>query len=423
MNKARELVQGDVWILDDRIAEIGQVAKPAEIVIDATGQTLIPGFIQTHIHLCQTLFRNAADDLSLLDWLDQRILPLEAAHTPDSLRASAKLGIAELIKSGTTTILDMGTVHHHDVVFEELANSGLRAISGKCMMDVGDAPAGLCQTCDQAIGESLALAKKWHGYANNRIRYAFAPRFGLSCSENLMQQTLRLAIENGYLFHSHAAETKDEVAWIRNRTGMANIEYLHSRKLLSPWTLLAHCIWVSDAELKLLAETGTRVLHCPSANCKLGSGIARVPEMRALGILVSLGADGAACNNNLDMFTEMRLAAFIQKLSHGPQALSAQSIFEMATIDGAKTLGLAPDVGTIEVGKKADLVLIQTDQIHNQPAEDIYGQLVYSCRSSDVRTVLIDGQILAQDGILSRFEEKKLVLEAKKQRQILMEKI
>lgn len=423
VNPDHDVFQGDVFIIDDQIVSVGRVDENADVKIDATNLTLVPGFVQTHVHLCQVLLRNTADDLSLLEWLKKRILPMEAAHDPESLSSSARLGLAELIKSGTTTILDMGTVHHHDVVFTEIENSGIRAFSGKCMMDAGNAPPAMIQTTDQAISESMVLAEKWHGRANGRIHYALAPRFALSCTEQLLKKTGELARTYGFLLHTHAAENRAEIAYLNQKKGLGNIEYFNHLDLLNPKTLLAHCIWLSAVELELLARSGTRVMHCPSANLKLGSGIAMVPEMLNQGILISLGADGAPCNNNLDIFIEMRLAALIQNFRKGPGAIGARTIFDMATINGARALGLDHLIGSIEIGKKADLVLLDTRKLHNNPANDIYGQLVYSCKSGDVRTVIVDGKILMQDGILVKMNEEAIVVEAEKQRKRIQEKI
>ena len=423
MNKHREVIQGDVLVRDDRIVAVGQIVGKPSNVFDASGMTLIPGLVQTHVHLCQALFRNAADDLSLLDWLRQRIWPLEAAHDPNSLRASARLGLAELIRGGTTTILDMGTVHHTDVIFEEIENSGIRAVSGKCLMDnCSETPHQLCQSSDECIRESERLAERWHGQGNGRIQYAVAPRFAISCSEGLLRQVAELANDKRLRIHTHAAENPDEVKLVLKKTGMRNVPYLGCVGLLGENVYLAHCIWLEEDELQLLADSQTRVLHCPSANLKLGSGIAKIPEMLARNISVSLGADGAPCNNNMDIFQEMRLAALIQKPRLGPLALPAKRVFEMATIKGAQALHLENEIGSIEAGKKADLVLIDNHQPHNCPADDVYAQIVYSTKSSDVRFVMVDGKTLFQNGELITLDAEKITREAEFQWQKIKER-
>jgi len=401
MNDTMDVVSGDVWIEHGRIAAIGTPPPEAASApaIDAAGALLLPGFIQTHIHLCQTLFRGMADDLPLLAWLRTRVWPLEAAHDADTLRAAARLAAAELLTSGTTTVLTMETVHDTDAVFEALVPTGLRAVVGKCLMDVrGDAPARLVEDAGSALDESLALAKRWDGAANGRLRAALAPRFAISCTRELLEATAALSAARGWLVHTHASEQREEIDVVRAATGQDNLAYLASLGLATERLCAAHCVWATDAEQAILAERRVKVLHCPGSNMKLGSGIAPVPEMRARGISVSLGADGAACNNTLDMFHEMRLAATLQAMRRGPGALPARDVVWMATREGARALGLDAEIGSIEPGKKADLVLVGTDGLHQGPGGDPYSQLVYASRPSDVRATLVDGEIVARDG-------------------------
>ena len=365
MNDAFDVIEGDVVVRGGRIESIGPStdAKAAHKIIDGRGSYLLPGFIQTHIHLCQTLFRGYADDLALLDWLKTRIWPMEAAHTPASLAAAAQQAASELLRSGTTTVLTMETVHDTDAVFEALEPMGLRAVVGKCMMDADAAvPSRLMEETARSIDESVAIAKRWHGRADGRLRAAFAPRFAVSCSRELLEAVARLAIEHQLVIHTHASENRDEIALIKSRTGKKNIDYLADTGLTSPQLCLAHCVWVDDDEQSLMAERGVKVLHCPGSNLKLGSGLAPVVEMRAKGISVSLGADGAACNNHLDMFEEMRLAAVLQSVRHKPGALTARDAVWMATREGARALGLDHEIGSIEPGKRADLILVDRHQ-------------------------------------------------------------
>ena len=394
MNDAFEVIEGDVLVRDGRIAQIGRVAAGVEVerTIDGRGSYLLPGFIQTHIHLCQTLFRGYADDLALLDWLKTRVWPMEAAHTPASLAAAARQAAAELLRSGTTTALTMETVHDTDAVFAALEPMGLRAVVGKCMMDADTAvPARLLEKTARSIDDSVAIAKRWHGRANGRLRAAFAPRFAVSCSRELLEAVAALAREHDLIVHTHASENRDEVALIQARTGRKNIDYLADTGLTTHRLCLAHCVWVDDGEQALMAERDVKVLHCPGSNLKLGSGLAPVVEMRAKGISVSLGADGAACNNHLDMFEEMRLAAVLQSVRLKPGALNARDVVQMATREGARALGLDTDIGSIEVGKKADLILIDA------AGPDPYSTIVYASRGSDVRTTIVDGRVLIDD--------------------------
>ena len=420
LDDENHVFHGDVFVENGRIGALGESLigrqyKAAD-VIDAHRRLLLPGFVQTHIHLCQTLFRGAADDLSLIDWLTKRIWPMEAAHTPESIYASARLGIAELIRGGTTCALTMETVHHTDAVFRAVEESGFRATVGKCMMDKGDeVPAGLREQPENSIAESLALLERWHGHAEGRIRYCFAPRFAVSCTRGLLERVSRLSRERGVLVHTHASESKDEILLVERETGRRNIEYLNDVGLAARNVILAHCVHLDRSEMEILSSTGTHVAHCPSSNLKLGSGFAPVFEMLAQGISVSLGADGAPCNNRLDMFTEMRTAALIQKAIHGAEALPALRVLRMATIDGARALGLDEEIGTIEVGKRADLTLLNIEALHTTPHPDPVSTIVYAALMSDVETVIIDGRVVMRAGQLTTMDERAVIIEASEQ--------
>src|SRR5262249_32099938 len=335
----------------------------------------------------------------LLDWLRRRVWPMEAAHTPATLRASTRLAAAELLLSGTTTALTMETVHDTDVVFESLETFGLRAVIGKCMMDSDSAvPKRLQEQTRASIDESVALRKRWDGRANGRLRAAFAPRFAVSCSRELLEAVADLSSRDRVIIHTHASENRDEIDVVRKLSGgMSNLEYLADTGLATPHLCAAHCVWVSDAEQALLADRDVKVMHCPSSNLKLGSALAPVVEMRARGISVSLGADGAACNNRLDMFEEMRLAATLQAVRKQPGALTARDAVWMATREGARALGLADELGSVQPRKPAELILIERDRPHLAPDADPYSTLVYAARGTDVRLTMVDGAVLVND--------------------------
>lgn len=423
MDATNSVVEADLLIENDRIAGIGDKRDAADVVIDASGCAVLPGFIQTHIHLCQTLFRGAADDLSLIDWLKTRIWPMEAAHTPESIAASARLGIAELIKGGTTCALTMETVNHTAQVFKAVEETGFRATVGKCMMDKGDeVPEALHEETEKSIQESLELLETWNGKANGRIRYCFAPRFAVSCTRELLERVARLARERGVMIHTHASENLGECALVEADTGLRNIAYLNALGIVGSHVALAHCVHVNDEEIEILRRTRTNVVHCPSSNMKLGSGIARLTQLMAQGVSVSLGADGAACNNRLDMFTEMRLAALLQKTVRGPEAVTALNVLQMATIGGAKALGLEREIGSLEVGKKADVILVRLEQLHSTPHVDPVSSLVYSAQASDVETVIIDGQLVMRDRKLITIEERETLEQANVERARLFER-
>ena len=415
MNDALDVFAGDVSIRDGRIAAVGPVVDgPHDRIVEARGGLVLPGFIQTHIHLCQTVFRGSADDLRLMDWLRTRIWPLEAAHTPKTLAASARLAAAELLSSGTTAVLTMETVHDTDAIFEAVAETGLRATIGKCLMDASDdTPPRLRESAGAALDESLAISRRWHGTANGRLRAAFAPRFAVSCTRGLLESVAALSSEHGTLVHTHAAESLEEIAIVKTMSGQTNIEYLASLGLASPRLCAAHCVWVNAREQELLAVHDVKVLHCPSSNLKLGSGVAPIAEMRARGITVSLGADGAACNNHLDMFDEMRLAASLQSLKQGPGVLVARDVVWMATRAGARALGQESEIGSLEVGKRADLIVVSRDEPHAVPGDDPYSTLVYASRGSDVRTTVVDGELLVDEWELTRIDPASAVREAR----------
>ncbi|HEY8227009.1 MAG TPA: 5'-deoxyadenosine deaminase [Pyrinomonadaceae bacterium] len=413
MDRVRPIVQGDLLITGNRISSVGDKGQSADVVIDATDSVVLPGFIQTHIHLCQTLFRGSADDLSLIDWLKMRVWPMEAAHTASSVAASARLGIAELIKSGTTSILSMETVSHTAEVFKVVEESGFRATVGKCMMDKGDeVPAALHEQTAQSIEESLALLETWHGKANGRIRYCFAPRFAISCTRELLETVARLARERGVIVHTHASENINECAIVESESGLRNIAYLNQVGITGEHVVLAHCVHLNESEIDILKSTRTNVAHCPSSNSKLGSGIAPIKQLLSEKVAVSLGADGAACNNRLDMFTEMRLAALLQKTLHGPEALTAERVLQLATIDGAKAVGLASDLGTLEPGKKADVIVVRLNQLHTSPRTDLASTLVYAAEAEDVDTVVIDGELVMRERKLMTIDESTTIKDA-----------
>jgi len=416
MNDALDIVEGAVSVRDGRIAAVGiEPPGPHDTTIDAGGAYLLPGFIQTHVHLCQTLFRGHADDMPLLDWLKRRVWPMEAAHTPATLRASARLAASELMLGGTTTALTMETVHDTDVVFEALDEMGLRAVVGKCMMDSDqEVPSRLQEKTRESIDESVALRKRWDGKANGRLRAAFAPRFAVSCSRELLEAVADLSARDRVIVHTHASENRDEVEVVRRISGgLSNLEYLAATGLATPQLCTAHCVWVTDAEQALLAERGVKVRHCPGSNLKLGSGIAPVAEMLARGISVSLGADGAACNNRLDMFDEMRLAATLQAVRKGPGALTARDAVWMATREGARALGMEGDIGSIEPGKRADLILIDRGRPHQQPDPDPWSTLVYATRGTDVSLTMVDGQVLVRDFAMTHQDVAAITADAR----------
>ncbi len=427
MNAGNEVLKGDVLIEGNLIAAIGaNLDERADITIDAAGKVLLPGFVQTHIHLCQTLFRGRADDLALIDWLRQKIWPLEAAHDEDSIYYSALLGIGELIRSGTTTILDMETVHYTDSAFRAIEESGMRALSGKVMMDHGtEVPLALQERTESSLQQSVDLLERWHGAANGRIQYAFCPRFVVSCTEELLVGVRDLSEQYKVKVHTHASENLDEIALVEAERGMRNVVYLDHIGLAKPNLILAHSIWLNEEEKRIIRDRGVKVTHCPGSNMKLASGVAQVPELLREGIPVGIGADGAPCNNNLDMFHEMRLTAFIQKIQHGPTVMDARTVLRMATMGGAEVLGMEKDIGSIEVGKLADIQLLDLEDFHVYPSydADLFSRVVYAATRGDVDTVLIDGEIVMQGKMVKTIDRKRVLKESNRTLKELLSRI
>lgn len=406
---------GDVLMEDGRIKALGPtgtvVAAPGTRVLDVSGDIVCPGFVQSHVHLCQVLFRGVAEDRPLLPWLQERIWPLEKAHDADSLRASARLGIAELLLGGTTSLLDMGTVHHTDVLFETARAMGIRYTGGKAMMDRSN-PVGLDEPTATSLASSNDLADRFHGAAHGRLRYAYAPRFILSCSDELLQETARAARARGCLIHTHASENPGEVVAVRDVTGADNVVALRDRGIAGPDVVLAHCVHLSEAEHAVLRETSTRVIHCPSTNLKLASGTAPIPRLLDEGIVVGLGADGAPCNNRLSAFSEMRLAALLQKPLHGAEAMPAKVALRLATMGSAAALGLADEVGSLEVGKRADVVVIGRERPALRPRVDAVTTIVFSAEAGDVTHVFVEGRQLVRDRRLVATDLRAILDEA-----------
>ena len=364
--------------------------------------------------------------MELLDWLQRRIFPLEAAHSASSMAASAQCGLAELIRSGTTTIMDMGSVRHEEEVVRAVTESGIRAFVGKAMMDVNDIHPPLSESTRDALESTLRQAEQWHGTAGGRIRYAVAPRFVLSCTDPLLREAHAMTRSfPGMLFHTHASENRHELDAVRARCGMDNIEYFEALEILNEKTCLAHCIWLNDREVDLLAGRRVRVLHCPSSNLKLGSGIAEIPRYRARGISVSLGADGAPCNNTLNMFQEMRLAALIQKPIHGPTAMNAWDVLRLATLGARKRSASTgkPAAWKPANGQTSCCWISQksgTDRCGR--TEQLAADIVFSCGPENVHSVMVDGSWLYRDGVHTTLDTARILINARSELRSLLER-
>jgi 5-methylthioadenosine/S-adenosylhomocysteine deaminase len=417
--------EGSVYVDGTRIAAIGDGPSTAATVIDAEGGLVLPGFVQAHVHLCQTLFRGLAADLDVIDWLRTRVWPLEQAHDASSLSASAALGVAELLLGGTTTVLSMETTRHTDAVLQVAADLGIRARVGPALMDRVEPGTEMEGSETAAVMESVsALVDEWEGACDGRLGVAVSPRGPRNATPELWAAAVALAGSRGLVIHTHVDENRAQARRMARQPGGRDVCALDAWGALGPRTVMAHCVWLSDAELALVRSRGAHVCHCPSANLKLASGVAPIPSYREMGINVALGADGAACNDNLSAFTEMRLAALIHKPRYGPTAMPAGEVLDMATMGGARALGLADEIGSIAVGKRADLVVVDRRGLHGRPAAGSTpsAAIVYALGAGDVSDVVVDGRVVVRDGRLTTASEAVIAADAERQRRALIDR-
>jgi 5-methylthioadenosine/S-adenosylhomocysteine deaminase len=383
---------------------------------------VLPGFVQAHVHLCQTLFRGLADDLDVVEWLRQRVWPLEQAHDEASVHASAELSIAELLLGGTTTVLGMETTRYTEVAFGAAADLGIRATLGAALMDrVEPGTEMIGQTTEEARHVLTELADDWHGTEDGRLRVAASPRGPRNATPELWGEVVEIAAQRELVLHTHVNENRQQAERVAAEPGGRDVYALDGWGALGPSLVMAHSVWLDEGEVDLVAQRGAHVCHCPSANLKLASGIAPIPQYLGRGINVALGADGAACNNFLSMWNEMRLAAMLHAPRYGPGALSARRAFEMATLGGAQALGLGGQVGSLQPGRRADLVVVRRDGVHCAPSPTgpIYSEIVHSHTAADVRDVVVDGQVVVADGALTRRPLADIRRVAVEQRQAL----
>jgi 5-methylthioadenosine/S-adenosylhomocysteine deaminase len=383
----RILERGSVVIEGGRIKMVGRgVDEPAEVVIDAQGKAVLPGLVNAHTHLAMTLLRGIADDMQLMPWLQEVVWPTERHLTGRHCYTGALLGCLEMIKSGTTCFADQ--YFFMEDVARAVEESGLRAALSYGIIEQGN-PKKRATELD--AGE--ALVKSCQGMANGRITTMFGPHAPYTCSPECLMQIKERARKHGVGIHIHLAETKANVEEISGKYGKRPVEHLNAIGFLGPEVLAAHCVWLTGEEMGIIRGSGTKPVHNPVSNMKLGSGVAPVKEMLEIGIPVALGTDGAASNNSLDMFSEMKFAALLSKIHNlDPTAVPAQAALEMATINGATALGLRDEIGSLEEGKKADLVLVDLRKPHLTPRHDVVSHLVYSATGSDVNTVVVDGE-------------------------------
>ena len=397
-------------IKDDLIAEIADEIDEGKAgkIIDAEGKILLPGLINTHTHLSMTLFRGLADDLSLDSWLNDHIWPMEANLNGDYCYIGALLGAVELIKSGTTTFSDM--YFYMEDVARAVDDAGIRAVLSYGMIDFGDA-----ERRENEIKENLALFNACNGMADGRIKVFLGPHSPYTASEELLVKVRQLADEYNMGIHIHVSETQKEINDSLEQRGIRPFEYLEKIGLLGPDVVAAHCVWLSDEEIEIIKKHDVKVSHNPCSNMKLASGVAPVSKLMEKGVCVSIGTDGASSNNNLDLIEELKTASLLQKVSTlDPKVLSSDEAIQMATIRGAEALGLDSQIGSIEVGKKADLILIDTNAANMTPdSSNITSNIVYSANGSNVDTTICNGKILMENKKLTVLDEDEIFAKAK----------
>ncbi|MDW7732474.1 MAG: amidohydrolase family protein [Methanolobus sp.] len=397
-----DIENGVVVIEDGIIKEVGSSTKSAaEKVIDAKGGVVMPGLINTHCHAGMTLFRGYADDMPLQDWLENHIWPAEAKVTDEDIYVGTLVACLEMIRSGTTAFADMYI--HMDRVAQAVEESGLRAALSYGMIDFGNK-----EKADAELKEGSRFVKEWHGKANGRITTMYGPHAPNTCCRDFLIRVKEQAMKDNVSIHIHVLETEAELNYMKEQFGMCSIHFLKNIDFWGPDVLAAHCVWLSDGDIKILAEHQVNISHNVTSNMKLASGIAPVAKLLAVGANVSLGTDGCASNNNLDMFEEMKTAALLQKISiMDPTVLPARQVLEMATVNGAKALGIKS--GMLKEGYNADLIIVDMKKPHLTPAYDIASHMVYAACGKDVKTTIVNGKILMEDYRINCLDEQSIL--------------
>jgi cytosine/adenosine deaminase-related metal-dependent hydrolase len=403
---------------------------------DLGGKLVIPGLIDTHVHLAQAMIRGCADDMSLIPWLFDRVWPLQGNYTAEDGRVSAALCIAEMLKTGTTCFIEalFAGRYGFEGMAEVVAESGIRACIGKVVMDIGtyaesnrSMHPGMVEDRATTIRDTLRYYDEYHNTAEGRLKVWFGPRTPGGCTPELYREIAALAKEREMGITVHLAEVKSDPEYLRREYNLSPAQFVAEVGLLDlgPKCVLAHGVWLDDGDIELLAKYGTTVSHNPTSNSKLASGFARVPEMLVAGVNVALGCDGGPSNNSYDLIREMKLASVIHKVVQSdPLVVDAETMLEMATLNGAKACGLSDQIGSLEVGKQADLVVIDTTRLGLTPfhTQNPVSALVYAASGSDVESVLIAGKWVVWKGELQTLDEEKLKAEARTSANALYER-
>lgn len=429
MNPTRQIINGGAIVTTgNRIVAVGKSDElvsqySGEEMIDVQGKLIIPGLIDTHVHLSLALLRGCADEMALMDWF-QRIWRLQGNFTEDDGYVSARLCIAEMLKSGTTTFLEpmLARRYGFDGIAEAVDESGIRACLAGVVMDTSSYAAhsdvlhpGLFESREASLHNVLSMHDKWEGAADERIHIWFGPRVPGGVSPDLYREISQLARQHDMGITMHLAEVKDDVLFLQEKYGLSPVSYVESVGLLGPKTVLADMVWLDQPDIDKLAATGTHVAHNPTSNSKHAMGICKVPQMLASGVNVALGCDGGSSNNSYDMLREMKCAALLHKAANAnPLLLPAETALEMATIRGARALGLEREIGSLEVGKKADLVVLNFNCLHTTPSINPISTLVYAATGNEVAMVVVDGQIVVEQDELLTMEEEEVIEQARR---------
>lgn len=413
--RRRILRDVDIYVEDGIISEVGEVRKKADIVLDGRGKAAIPGLINTHTHIPMNLFRGVADDMKLFEWLNEKIWPMERKLTPDHIEKGALLGMLEALRTGTTTIFDM--YFFEERIAEAAEKIGIRALLSSSIID-GETPE--TKNWREALNVAENFVKRWKG-RSKRIIPSFGPHAPYTVGPEAMEATAEAAIRYDAPVHIHLSEDSREVDQIMQAYGVGPIEYAEKHGILSSRTIAAHVVWPSDEEIEILKRRKVLVSHNPVSNMKTSAGIAPIPKMLSRGVLVGLGTDGAASNNVLDMPETMKVAALIHKVvNRDPTLMKAQDVLDMATVNPAMAMDLG--VGSIEVGKKADIVVIDLKKPWWRPIHSPISHLVYSFRSTDVVHTIVDGRLVIEEGHLKTMDEDEIMEGAERAAMDLLER-
>ncbi|AFS79094.1 5-methylthioadenosine/S-adenosylhomocysteine deaminase MtaD [Gottschalkia acidurici 9a] len=409
MNENKDIKENiDIAIEGNRIKYIGEIKEDFKVdkVIDGTNKITMPGLVNTHTHIPMSLFRNYADDLPFWEWLHEKILPLEKGLSGDHVYWGSMLSIAEMLSSGITTFVDM--YFFMDDISKAVEETGIRGCLALSL-------SGNEITGESQLIETKKFIEKWNGKANGRIKTRIAPHAPYSCTPEFLNQIISLAKEYNQGINIHVSESKKEMEDSYKLYGKSPIEHINDLGLFDVPTIAVHCVQLSDRDINILKEKEVTVANNPGSNLKLANGFARVDALLKAGVNVTLGTDGSASNNNLNMFEEMNLAALINKgVTEDPLSVPAYTALEMATINGAKAIGLEDEIGSIEIGKKADIIMIDINKPHFYPRYNLISSLVYSAQASDVDTVIIDGEILMEEKKLKTIDVESVMKKCRK---------